>query len=58
MVINIQHKLYYEVTYNFGIHHIHRKHHLHHETYCTTKTIDAAISARMQQGSSFSSLTR
>ena len=43
MVMKIKHKLYYEVTYNFGIHHIHKKHHSHHEILTTTETAHAAI---------------
>ena len=42
MVMKIYHKLDYEVTYNFGIHHNHIKHYLHHENNCTIKTAHAA----------------
>ena len=56
MVMKIEHMQDKEVTYNFSIHHIHRKHHLYHGNTHLTETAHAAISAHMRQGSSSSSL--
>jgi len=58
MLMKIEHMQDKEVTYNFSIHHVCIKHHYHHEINCLTTTVHAAISARMRQGSAFSSLTR
>ena len=41
-------KQYKEIVYNFCIHHIYRKHHLHHENITTTETVRAAIIADLQ----------
>ena len=41
MVMKFEHKQYYEISYNFGIHYNHRKYHLHHENNCTSKTAHA-----------------
>ena len=49
MVMKIEHKLDYEVTYNFGIHHNHNKHNLHHENNCTRKTAHATQTAVVQK---------
>ena len=42
MVMKFEHKQYYEIIYNFGIHYNHRKLHLHHKNDCTRKTANAA----------------
>ena len=42
MVMQFEHKQYYEIRYNFGTHYDHNKHHLHHENNCTSKTAHAA----------------
>ena len=49
MVMQFEHKQYYEITYNFCIHYNHRKHHLHYENNCTTKTAHAAETAMVQK---------
>ena len=48
MVMQFEHKQYYEIIYNFGIHYNHRKHHLHHENNCTRKTAHAAQTGVIQ----------
>ena len=42
MVLQFEHKQYYEICYNFCIHYHHSKHHLHHENNCTSKTANPA----------------
>jgi hypothetical protein len=37
-----------KIIYNFGIHHIHRKHHLQHENITTLLTALAATTAAIQ----------
>ena len=37
-----------EIIYNFDIHHIYRKHHLHHEIITTSETVHAAITAEIE----------
>ena len=49
MVMQFEHKQDYEMIYNFGIHYNHRKHHLHHENNCTSKTAHAAQTAVVQK---------
>ena len=49
MVMKIYHKLYYEISYNFGIHYNHSKYHLYHENNCTSKTAYAAQTAVVQK---------
>ena len=42
MVLQFEHKQYYEIFYNFCIHYNCSKHHLHHKNDCTSKTANAA----------------
>ena len=49
MVMQIYHKIDYEISYNFIIHYNHRKHHLHHKNNCTSKTAHAAQTTVVQK---------
>ena len=49
MVMKIYQNLDYEISYNFGIHYNHRKHHLHYENSFTSKTAYAAQIAVVQK---------
>jgi len=49
MVMKLYHKLYYYISYNFGIHYNNIKHHLHHENNCTNKTAHAGYTAVVQK---------
>jgi len=42
MVMKFELNQDYEISYNFGIHSNHIKHHLHHENKCSNKTAPAA----------------
>ena len=35
--MKFEHKQYYEISYNFGIHYNHSKHHFHHEIIAQAK---------------------
>ena len=48
MVMQFEHKQDYKISYNFGTHRNHSKHHLHHENNCTSKTVHAVQTAVVQ----------
>ena len=49
MFMKFEHKQDYKISYNFGTHYKHRKHHLHHENNCTIKTAHAAQTTVVQK---------
>ena len=49
MVMKFEHKQDYEISYNFGIHYNHSKHHFDHKNDCTSKTAHAAQTTVVQK---------